>query len=96
MLKNGLFILLGCVLGGGIVATLMYPQIQNRYTMGVNTGYINGGNHIIDFLAKNINNQKSSNEPQKRKVIDLNTYLHHKVSTISVLEIDGVKTISVK
>ncbi len=96
MLKNGLFILLGCALGGGIVATLMYPQIQNRYTIGVNTGYINGGNHIIDFLAKNISNKESSIETKKRKAIDLNTYLHHKASTISVVEIDGIKTINVK
>jgi hypothetical protein len=68
--------------------------------MGVNMGYINGGNHVIEFLAKNINNNELGNElgndTRKRKIVDLNTYLHHKVSTISVVEINGVKTITVR
>jgi hypothetical protein len=84
-------VLLGCVIGGGMVATIMYHQINNRYTMGFNTGFIHGGNKIIEFLDTHIENELTG-----KKVKVLNKYLDHKVSRISVLNINGVKTITIK
>jgi hypothetical protein len=90
-IKNLLLITLGIAIGVVITAAIMFSQIKNRYTMGVNTGYIQGGLTVIEFITKNINN-----DTQGKKVTELNTFLHHKASTLSVIEINGVKTISVR
>jgi hypothetical protein len=91
MTKNLTLITLGIIIGGIITAALMFSQIKNRYTIGVNTGYINGGNTVIEFLAKHINN-----DTQGKHLVELNEFLHHKDSSLSVIEIGGVKTIEIK
>jgi hypothetical protein len=91
IIKNLSMITLGIIIGTVITAFILYPQIGNRYKMGVNTGYIQGGNTVIEFLAKHINN-----DTQGKQLVELNEFLHHKASTLSVIEINGVKTISVR
>lgn len=90
-IKSLLILILGSLIGGGIVAIALFPQIENRYAMGVNTGYIQGGNDVIEFLDKHINN-----DIENRNLKNLETYLDHKISRISIVEIDGIKTVSIQ
>ena len=66
-------VLLGILIGAVITAFILYPQIQNRYKIGFNTGYIQGGNIVIEFLSENIHNNI-----QDKTVKKLEGNLHHK------------------
>ena len=91
IIKNILLILLGALLGGALVARLMYHQIQNRYDIGVNTGFISGGHHVITFIKSQVKNDISN-----KISVDLGKYLDHKATRLSVVEINGIKTIVVE
>jgi len=92
MRVKGFFLFLfGGVVGGFIVTTLTFYQISTRYMMGVNTGYIHGGNTIIQFLEKHIINENTTKEVTVSSV-----FLDHKSSRITVIDIDGIKTIRIE
>jgi len=84
-------LLFGALVGAIITASLMYYQIQNRYDIGVNSGFIAGGQRIITFLKLHVKNEEAA-----KNSIALGKHLDHKATRLSVVEIDGIKTIIVK
>ncbi|MGZ2369464.1 hypothetical protein ACXR6G_06730 [Ancylomarina sp. YFZ004] len=78
------------VLGGALASLILLPQIENRYTIGHNQGFLDGGFEVIGFLDENLQN---TNED---KAIDLNKHLSFKYISISLVKINGVKTIIIK
>ncbi len=90
-IKNISLLFLGALLGAAVVAGLLFHQIQNRYDIGVNSGFIAGGHHVITFLESHLKNDITSENS-----VDLGEYLDHKATRLSLVEINGVKTIIVK
>lgn len=78
------------VLGGIIAILVLYPQIQNRYKIGHNAGRLDGGFEVINFLEENVQNNTA------KEKVDLEKYLDFKDARISIVEIDGIKTIIIE
>ena len=77
------------VLGGLLAASILFHQIRNRYEMGYNTGYVQGGMDIVRFLDENISNDN-------RAATTFGIFHDHKDARISIVEINGVKTVVVE
>lgn len=90
MKKTIITSIIAFILGAVLASLVLLPQIENRYTIGHNQGFLDGGFEVIHFLNENIQN---ANED---KAIDLNKHFPFKCTSISVVEINGVKTVIIK
>lgn len=79
--------IVGVLLGGVLVGGILYSQIQNRYVMGQNNGYVQGKYEVFEFLEKNVQNDLENAKKESDKFLDL------KASRLQVVEINGIKTI---
>lgn len=78
------------ILGVLAASLVLWPQINNRYVIGHNAGKLDGGFEVVNFLKKNVQNS------DMERAIELNKSLGVKYVSISVVEINGVKTVVVK
>lgn len=89
-MKNSiLLILISFALGGTLVGFSMFSQIENRYEIGKNQGYLTGATDVFKFIQKNVKNNESN-------IKELGYFFDLKASRISVVEINGVKTLIIK
>ena len=89
-MKKYVAIVLAFILGAGVSTMLLFHQIQNRYDMGFNAGHSSGVFKVIHFLDENIENDSS------KEIIDLGKHINYKYKRISIIEIDGVKTVTIR
>ena len=89
MKKSYKQLLVGFILGTILTGSFLYQFISNQRNQGYNTDYLAGGFSIIKFLDKNIQNDLDN------QITDLERYHQHKYVSISVVEINGVKTIQI-
>jgi len=87
--KQLLVAFIGFIIGTILTGSFLYQFIDSQKNQGYNTGYLDGGFSIITFLDKNIQNNLDS------QITDLEVYHRHKYVGISVVEINGVKTIQI-
>ena len=89
VLRDVAILVAGLFIGFTLATMFLYPQVQNRYKMGQNNGYISGAAHVMSFVAKSV----APNKKLKDKVTKTNEFLDHKASRLSVVEINGVRTL---
>ena len=89
MKKNIIIVLFSFLIGSIITSFLFYSFIENQRNAGYNNGYITGKFEVLNFLKENIQNTKFS----KEEIKVLNQQLSVKYASISVVEINGIKTI---
>lgn len=82
--------IVGLLLGGILVGGIMYHQIQNRFIIGQNNGYLTGKYEVMEFLEKNIQNDLEDAEKLESQFMDI------KASRINIIKINGIKTISLE
>lgn len=92
MKKNIFIAIIFCLIGGVLASLILIPQIKNRYEMGYNNGYTTGKFEVMNFLKENVKNTQFTSEEIKAYY----QYLSVKYASISVVEINGVKTIIVE
>ena len=90
MLKELAILVAGIFIGFTFATMMLYPQIQNRYTMGQNNGYLSGAFKVINFLKTNFSDNS------KQPLTDDHPFLNIKDATIEVFEKDGVRTLRVR
>jgi len=84
-----LFIFIGLIIGSLLTGLFLYKYIESQKQQGYNTGYLDGVFSIVTFLDKNIQNNLDS------QITDLEVDYRYKYVGISVVEINGVKTIQI-
>ena len=87
--KQLLVAFIGFMIGTILTGLFLYQFISSQKNQGYNTGYLVGGFSVIKFLDKNIQNNLNS------QITDLGIYHQHKYVSISIVEINGVKTIQI-
>ena len=78
------------LLGGTLATLVLFDRIQNMYKAGYNSGKIDGGFEVIEFLKEGIQNDITN-----KNVVETEKYLPVKYKGISIVEIDGVKTVEI-
>lgn len=74
------------VFGACISGLFLWNQIENRYKIGHNAGILEGKFQMMDFLKKNVQNTSENTK-------ELDIHFQVKYADISVIEINGIKTV---
>ncbi len=86
-----LFITIGIIIGSIVTGLLMNEYISSQRAQGYNDGSLDASVKIYDFLKENVKNDTLS-----KKAIELNKRFTFKYFTLSVVEINGVRTVQAK
>ena len=78
------------LLGGTLASGILFARIHNMYKVGYNSGKIDGGLEVTEFLKEGIQNDTTN-----KNVVETEKYLPVKHKGISIVEIDGVKTVEI-
>jgi hypothetical protein len=80
---------LGAFVGFTFATLVLFPQIARREGLGKSEGFSRGASHVVDFIEKNLR----PNEGRAGR--DLGIALNLRDTRLSVVDIDGVRTLRV-
>jgi len=92
-MKSKLFIYTALSFITGVIFSVVFlhSYINSQRNQGRHEGALNGKREVLDFLAENITNTTTNKEVKK-----LDQYYNFKDYGISIIEINGVKTLKIE